>query len=45
VANIIVVEGARAEGVHLSFREYLRLGAPVTLATLAAGSAWLWWTG
>ena len=45
VANIIVVEGARAEGVHLSFRQYFRLGAPVTLATLAVGSAWLWWTG
>ena len=43
VANIIVVEGARAEGVHVSFREYLRLGAPVTLATLAVGSAWLYW--
>ncbi len=42
VANIIVVEGARAEGVHVSFREYLRLGAPVTLATLVMGSAWLW---
>jgi Na+/H+ antiporter NhaD/arsenite permease-like protein len=45
VANIIVVEGARAEGVHVGFRDYLRLGAPVTLATLAVGSAWLWWTG
>jgi len=42
VANIIVVEGARAEGVHLSFREYFRLGAPVTVATLSLGSAWLW---
>jgi Na+/H+ antiporter NhaD/arsenite permease-like protein len=42
VANIIVVEGARAEGVHVSFREYLRLGAPVTLATLVLGSVWLW---
>ncbi len=45
VANIIVVEGARAEGVHVGFRDYLRLGAPVTLATLALGSAWIWWTG
>jgi Na+/H+ antiporter NhaD/arsenite permease-like protein len=42
VANIIVVEGARAEGVHISFREYFRLGAPVTLATLVMGSTWLW---
>ena len=45
VANIIVVEGARAEGVHIGFRDYLRLGAPVTLATLVLGSAWIWWTG
>jgi Na+/H+ antiporter NhaD/arsenite permease-like protein len=41
VANIIVVEGARAEGVHVGFREYLRLGVPLTLATLVLGSAWI----
>ena len=45
VANIIVVEGARAEGVHIGFRDYLRLGAPLTVATLVLGSAWIWWTG
>jgi len=42
IANIIVVEGARAEGVHVGFREYFRLGAPVTVATLVIGSVWLW---
>ena len=42
IANIIVVEGARAEGVHVGFREYFRLGAPVTVATLLLGSMWLW---
>ena len=42
VANIIVVERARAEGVHVGFREYLRIGLPVTVATLIWGSAWLW---
>jgi Na+/H+ antiporter NhaD/arsenite permease-like protein len=42
VANIIVVEGARAEGVPISFRDYLRLGLPVTIASLAIGLAWLW---
>lgn len=42
VANIIVVESAAGEGVHVRFREYFRLGAPVTLATLVVGSAWLW---
>ncbi|MFZ3212239.1 MAG: anion transporter [Terriglobales bacterium] len=45
VANIIVVEGARAEGVHVGFREYFRLGVPVTVATLLMGSAWLWLIG
>ena len=38
VANIIVVERAAAEGVHLGFREYFRVGLPVTAATLALAS-------
>jgi Na+/H+ antiporter NhaD/arsenite permease-like protein len=42
VANIIVVEGAAAEGVHVGFREYFRVGLPVTVATLVLGSVWLW---
>jgi Na+/H+ antiporter NhaD/arsenite permease-like protein len=42
IANIIVVERAGAEGVHIGFREYFRAGLPVTLATLAVGSIWLW---
>lgn len=42
VANIIVVERAAAYGVHVGFRDYLRIGLPVTVATLAWGSAWLW---
>ncbi len=42
VANIIVVERAAAEGVHIGFREYFRVGFPVTVATLAFGSVWLW---
>jgi Na+/H+ antiporter NhaD/arsenite permease-like protein len=45
VANIIVVERAGAEGVHIGFREYLRIGLPVTVATLIWGSAWLWISG
>jgi Na+/H+ antiporter NhaD/arsenite permease-like protein len=40
VANIIVVERARPE-VHIGFREYFRLGLPLTLATLLLGIAWL----
>ena len=42
VANIIVVERAAAEGVQIGFREYFRVGLPVTVATLAFGAAWLW---
>jgi Na+/H+ antiporter NhaD/arsenite permease-like protein len=42
VANIIVVERAAAEGVHVGFREYFRIGLPVTLVTLLLGSVWLW---
>ncbi|HKT68546.1 MAG TPA: SLC13 family permease, partial [Terriglobales bacterium] len=40
VANIIVVESARPE-VEVGFRDYLRAGVPITLATLLIGWAWL----
>jgi len=41
VANLIVVEGARREGVAISFREYVRVGLPVTALTLLVGVLWL----
>src|SRR5262249_27214356 len=41
-ADIIVVERAAGEGVHIGFREYFRVGLPVTAATLAIGTLWLW---
>jgi Na+/H+ antiporter NhaD/arsenite permease-like protein len=44
VANIIVVESAAAAGVRIGFREYARVGVPVTIATLALGSLWVWIT-
>jgi len=44
IANIIVVERAAAEGVSIRFADYIRIGLPVTLATLAVGTAWLWIT-
>ena len=44
VANIIVVEGAAAGGVRIGFADYARVGVPVTLATLAFGSIWVWMT-
>jgi Na+/H+ antiporter NhaD/arsenite permease-like protein len=40
IANLIVAEQAKLQGVTLSWREHLRAGIPVTLATL--GLTWLW---
>src|SRR5262245_34442517 len=42
IANIIVVERAAADGVPIGFAEYVRVGVPITLVTLAVGTAWLW---
>jgi Na+/H+ antiporter NhaD/arsenite permease-like protein len=42
VANIIVVERAASEGVHVGFRDYFRVGLPTTVTTLVIGSVWLW---
>lgn len=41
VANLIVVEQARKEGVTIGFWDYCRVGIPVTLLTLTTGAAWL----
>ncbi|MBV8781205.1 MAG: anion transporter, partial [Phycisphaerae bacterium] len=41
VANLIVVERARHEGVNISFWDYCKLGIPVTIVTLAIGIGWL----
>jgi Na+/H+ antiporter NhaD/arsenite permease-like protein len=43
VANLIVVENARREGVDVSFWEYCKAGVPVTILTLLLGIAWLKW--
>jgi Na+/H+ antiporter NhaD/arsenite permease-like protein len=40
VANIIVVEKARREA-HIGFVEYMKIGVPVTVLTLAVGLLWL----
>jgi Na+/H+ antiporter NhaD/arsenite permease-like protein len=42
VANIIVVETAKPE-VEIEYRDYLRVGVPITLLTLTVGWAWLTW--
>lgn len=41
VANLIVAEIAKGRGVHLSFGEYLKAGAPIAILTLLVGVAWL----
>jgi Na+/H+ antiporter NhaD/arsenite permease-like protein len=40
IANIIVVEGARPK-VAIGFVEYLKVGVPLTLATILVGTLWL----
>jgi Na+/H+ antiporter NhaD/arsenite permease-like protein len=42
IANIIVVEQARTQGVMIDWRTHAKSGVPVTLATLAIAAAWLW---
>jgi Na+/H+ antiporter NhaD/arsenite permease-like protein len=42
VANIIVVESAKPE-IDIGFKDYLRAGVPITVATLLFGWAWLSW--
>ena len=42
IANIIVVDQARSRGLRIDWRAHARTGVPVTFATLAIASAWLW---
>src|ERR1017187_2047506 len=41
VSNIIVVQQARELGISISFRDFARLGVPVTLAAMAGMLAWV----
>ncbi|MFN2321985.1 MAG: SLC13 family permease [Trueperaceae bacterium] len=41
VTNLIVAEGARRAGERVGFGAYLRVGVPITLATLLLGATWL----
>ena len=41
IANLIVVEGARRQGIRVSFLDYLRVGLPVTVLTIGFGIFWL----
>lgn len=42
VANIIVVESAKP-AASISFADYLKVGVPITLATLLVGVLWVAW--
>src|SRR6202162_4777793 len=42
IANLIVVQRAGASGVTISFWDYFKVGAPLTILTLAIGTLWLW---
>jgi Na+/H+ antiporter NhaD/arsenite permease-like protein len=41
VANLIVVEGAKREGVNITFTDYAKVGVPVTILTMLVGIFWL----
>jgi Na+/H+ antiporter NhaD/arsenite permease-like protein len=41
VANLIVVQRARQEGIVVSFRQYFLAGAPLTVVTLVIGALML----
>lgn len=42
IANIIVVESAKRHELSIDWRRHARTGVPVTLATLAIATGWLW---
>jgi Na+/H+ antiporter NhaD/arsenite permease-like protein len=42
IANLIVVQKAAERGILITFWDYFRVGAPLTVITLVIGSLWLW---
>ena len=42
IANLIVVQKAADRGVVISFWDYFRVGAPLTIITLVIGALWMW---
>src|SRR6202045_1306341 len=41
VANLIVVQQARAQNIEIGFWEYFKVGAPLTVLTIGIGVLWL----
>jgi Na+/H+ antiporter NhaD/arsenite permease-like protein len=42
IANLIVVQRAASRGVVIGFWEYFKVGAPLTVLTIASGILWFW---
>jgi Na+/H+ antiporter NhaD/arsenite permease-like protein len=42
IANLIVVQKAATRGVEISFWDYFRVGAPLTVITRVIGTLWMW---
>jgi Na+/H+ antiporter NhaD/arsenite permease-like protein len=42
IANLIMVQRAASRGVVIGFWEYFKVGAPLTVLTIAIGTVWLW---
>lgn len=43
IANLIVVDLARRQGIAIDWKAHARFGLPVTLATLGIVWGWLMW--
>lgn len=41
IANIIVVDAASRQGIHIDWKMHARIGIPVTLSTLLVAAVWL----
>jgi Na+/H+ antiporter NhaD/arsenite permease-like protein len=42
IANVIVVEQAQRFSIRISWIDHVRVGLPITAATLALAAGWLW---
>ena len=42
IANLIVVQKAALRGLSITFWDYFKVGAPLTVLTVAIGTLWLW---
>ncbi len=45
LSNLIIVERARDHGVKLVFSEFIQVGIPITILSMAFAVFWLWITG